>query len=30
MLVLLPFLNSDFTIEILRQSGKIPVYSEWL
>jgi len=28
MLVLSPFLKSGFTIEILRRSGKIPVYSE--
>jgi hypothetical protein len=30
MLVLPPFLKSGFTIEILKQSGKTPVYSEWL
>jgi len=27
MLVLSPFLKSGFTIEILRQSGKTPVYN---
>jgi len=28
MLVLSPFLNSGFTIESLRGSGKVPAYSE--